>query len=291
MTNSEEKSEISLRRTAKLLNCGFISGLIQAFVFNPWDRALYLSVTHERPFLTAANFAEPMKGVTQTVVQRAISAGLYFPLEEIFSEILLASGENDETTKAWKLFAAGTVAGSLNGVVMNPFTRIKYHFWGKTHQNGGIEFFRIAKEIYSQGGIRHFFLGSNATVQRDLIFGGIFALFRHQVIPAVFPSLDTRKETKRVHFVVNILAGSIATILSSPHNYVRNVHYATPPSQTPLPAYTILQSLVKDAIKQDSWFKSIRLLQNRLRLGWGTARVGCGMAFGAKIYEVLANEL
>jgi hypothetical protein len=82
-------------------------------------------VTHERPFLTAANFAEPMKGVTQTVVQRAISAGLYFPLEEIFSEILLASGENDETTKAWKLFAAGTVAGSLNGVVMNPFTRIK----------------------------------------------------------------------------------------------------------------------------------------------------------------------
>ncbi len=134
-------------------------------------------------------------------------------------------------------------------------------------------------------------MGSNATVQRDLIFGGIFALFRHQVIPAVFPSLDTRKETKRVHFVVNILAGSIATILSSPHNYVRNVHYATPPSQTPLPAYTILQSLVKDAIRQDSWFKSIRLLQNRLRLGWGTARVGCGMAFGAKIYEVLANEL
>ena len=28
--------------------CGFFSGLIQAALFNPWDRALYLSVIKDR---------------------------------------------------------------------------------------------------------------------------------------------------------------------------------------------------------------------------------------------------
>ena len=27
-----------------LLSCGFLSGIIQAIIFNPWDRALYLSI-------------------------------------------------------------------------------------------------------------------------------------------------------------------------------------------------------------------------------------------------------
>jgi len=64
--------------------CGFASGLVQAGLFNPWDRALYLSVKFERKFLHPLNFVEPWKGVLQTLIQRAISAGFYFPLEDIF---------------------------------------------------------------------------------------------------------------------------------------------------------------------------------------------------------------
>jgi hypothetical protein len=105
-----------------LMNCGFTSGLIQAFIFNPWDRALYLSVKHERPFLRWDNFQNPMSGVSQTVVQRAISAGLYFPLEELTTDALeLATGYYNSVT----VFCAGTIAGVANGVLMNPFTRVK----------------------------------------------------------------------------------------------------------------------------------------------------------------------
>lgn len=31
-------------------------------------------------------------------------------------------------------------------------------------------------------------------------------------------------------------------------------------------------------------------MQGRLRIGWGTTRVGCGMAIGAKIYHICADS-
>lgn len=120
-------NDLSIRKAAKLVNCGLVSGLLQAILFNPWDRALYLSVKEARPFLTGLNFKEPFAGVTQTVVQRAISAGLYFPLEEIFTHLLTTYTDVDNNPKklASIYFFAGTLAGIVNGVLMNPFTRIK----------------------------------------------------------------------------------------------------------------------------------------------------------------------
>ena len=60
------RSDYSTYRVISLLNCGFTSGLLQAAVFNPWDRALYLSVLHHRRFLHHDNFQEPMRGVRCT---------------------------------------------------------------------------------------------------------------------------------------------------------------------------------------------------------------------------------
>lgn len=114
-------SQFSIGRVAKLLNCGFVSGLLQAFIFNPWDRALYLSVKNERAFLRWDNFHDPFGGVMQTVVQRALSAGLYFPMEELSYELITYSGFHNPFVS----LAAGTLAGIINGVVMNPFSRIK----------------------------------------------------------------------------------------------------------------------------------------------------------------------
>jgi hypothetical protein len=117
-----------------------------------------------------------------------------------------------------------------------------------------------------------------------LIFGGIFALLRHQILPNILPNENGQK---KAGFTINIIAGSIATILSSPLNYVRNVHYATPPSQEPEAAMKILKDLLEGAYKEKVLFGSLSYVQSRLRLGWGTARVGCGMAFGAYLYESL----
>ena len=82
--SSQPSSTTYLPSVSKLLSCGLISGLIQAAVFNPWDRALYLSVKENRNFLNSYNFHDPFAGVLQTITQRTISNGLYFPLEDIF---------------------------------------------------------------------------------------------------------------------------------------------------------------------------------------------------------------
>lgn len=116
-----------LSKNVKLFNCGIFSGLIQAAVFNPWDRALYLSVSNHRPFLRMENFKHPMAGVMQTITQRAVSSGLYFPLEDIFAEALMKhSRKRDQAHSARTInFVAGLLAGATNGFFLNPFSSVK----------------------------------------------------------------------------------------------------------------------------------------------------------------------
>lgn len=45
---NEEKRIAGLKGNLDLLTCGFLSGVVQAIMFNPWDRALYLSVKVSR---------------------------------------------------------------------------------------------------------------------------------------------------------------------------------------------------------------------------------------------------
>jgi hypothetical protein len=139
-----------------------------------------------------------------------------------------------------------------------------------------------------------------ATVHRDLIFGGCFAFMRHELWPLLKEykqqqshhsiSLDKHKTQKQhAAFVTNLFSASMATVLSSPINYVRNIHYATPPNTPPESTAKILRDLVSSAWKESTWLMKWYFIQSRLRLGWGTARVGCGMAFSAKIYDLCSR--
>ena len=121
----EEINHLTHKNAFKLLYSGLISGLIQAMLFNPWDKALYLSVKYDRPFINVENFKKPFDGVFQTMTQRAISAGLYFPLEDIFKDFLNYSHDNTATQRSIKSFLAGTFAGAMNGFLMNPLASIK----------------------------------------------------------------------------------------------------------------------------------------------------------------------
>jgi hypothetical protein len=125
--SSSDHHTSNFSKNAKLLNCGIVSGLAQAAVFNPWDRALYLSVMHHRPFLRAENFKNPMAGVLQTITQRALSSGLYFPLEDIFAETLTKLNKETENANKQRFihFIAGLLAGSTNGLLLNPFSSVK----------------------------------------------------------------------------------------------------------------------------------------------------------------------
>lgn len=57
--------------------CGLLAGISQAGLFNPYDRALYLSVTNRTPFLAWENWKVPYQGFLQSVGGRALSGGLY----------------------------------------------------------------------------------------------------------------------------------------------------------------------------------------------------------------------
>lgn len=146
--------------------------------------------------------------------------------------------------------------------------------------------------MYKRGGIRCFFVGSSATIVRDLIFGGFFALCRHEQLLLIrHKNGEVKQPSASRAFVVNAIAASTATLLSSPLNYVRVVHYATPPDAVPLSALEILKQLLHNASQEPTVVKKLSYVQSRLRLGWGTARVGFGMAFSASLYNLCCKAV
>lgn len=242
-----------------------------------------------------------MAGAMQTLAQRAVSSGLYFPLEDIFS-MKLKSLQLDAPSSLLN-FIAGTCAGALNGFFLNPAARVKYHYWGKVDCSQA-SFFPTAREMYRVGGIRPFFAGSIATMTRDLLFGGTYAVLRHlsynRSTLANPSSQGNPIPTSRLNeLYINLFAASAATIVSSPHNYVRNIHYSSDPNVHAGSASFILRELLKDMMQHAYPLKSrsdlliyrARFLQERLRLGWGTLRVGCGMAFGWQVYSICSKTL
>eukprot|EP01035_Chromulina_nebulosa_P017486 gene17486-23039_t len=283
-------NDLTFQRKTYLLYCGFVSGLLQAGLFNPWDRALYLSVINSRPFLHIKNFENPWSGVFQTIGQRAISAGMYFPLEEIFRHHLYLNTKSDPHLRPYFTFLAGTIAGTINGLVMNPISAVKYHYWGQTALRSE-NAITTAVEMYKKGGLILFFVGSTATITRDIIFGGTFALMRHELrLTSPNSTSHTKSKTKVYPFILDLISASTATLLSSPFNYVRNMHYATPLNEKPLSIKNHLFKLIKEAKLQKTTFAKVKFLQQRLRIGWGTARVGCGMAFGSYVYSTLTGN-
>ena len=313
-TGNVTKTEY-VKSKMKLLLCGFSGGLVQAGLFNPWDRALYLSIMNDRPFLSKQNFVNPFAGVFQTLFQRAISSGLYFPLEEIFADMLMANGAFGQGTsilnerRQYVAFSAGLMAGSLNGLIVNPLAAVKYHYWGT--QTGTENFVSTALEMCRKGGMRIFLVGTTATVLRDLVFGGTYGLLRHelhaiskqrQIEVAKTKNGDDQTSSTSIQatssffvekpsFMENIIAACMATVLSSPWNYVRNIHYGTPSGTKPMAAWAIWQELLRKAGNQRGALDKLFFLQTQLRVGWGTARVGCGMAVSSKIYDAFSRWL
>lgn len=173
--------------------------------------------------------------------------------------------------------------------------------------------------MFARGGVRPFFVGIGATVSRDIIFGGTYAFLRHDIYSRYFPvaiiitndpavtalekgeSLKTigpssnhqdqsdvivltSHQERRIRFVINLFSACVATIISSPLNYIRNMHYATPPDTAPHSMHKTLSHLATEVSKKSSLRDRVVFMMARLTIGWGTARVALGMAFGSEFY-------
>ena len=231
-------------------------------------------------------------------------------------------------------FLAGNTAGAVSGVVLNQLTAIKYASWDGEHgflttaqrmwQDGGVRPFmkgivptvvrdtifggvfaltkegcaRAIRKIQSRArGVARDESRSTATDTDTNQPASTLAFASHSSHTASLVttvSAFTLHNTKTVDFVSSLLAGALGTVASSPFNFVRNIKYGWPASETPPSASHILSDLLAECrqrAREGGWKQAAAHLQDRLRIGWGTARVAFGMAVGYEIYELTKAAL
>jgi hypothetical protein len=269
-------------RADRCFECGLLAGCAQAALFNPWDRALYLAHLNKRRFLDRRNFARPYEGFHQSIFHRVISGGMYFPAEEKVRELLPEAGLGGPNVRN---MTAGVIAGCSIAVTTNPLAAIKYQSWGTSHEGRMLQ---TAKDMLLRGGPAVFFRAIHITVVRDTVWGGSYALLRNWLPRALKGDALTEQDLRPgpLSFACNSVAGGIATSMSSPLNYVRNIQYGTNVAIDAKSALVILQQLARDckasvALTGES---PARFLVHRLAIGWGTLRVALGLGVTSQIY-------
>ena len=71
-----------VRQEGAAVGAGLASGLVQAAMFSPLDRALFLSVMHTRNLLHVDNWRHPWQGIAQAITHRTLACGLYYILQD-----------------------------------------------------------------------------------------------------------------------------------------------------------------------------------------------------------------
>lgn len=274
---------------------GMGTGSVCAGAFNPWDRALYLSVSQNKPFLQVAkgmvkeaiekrSLRHPLfQGCGQAIVQRSFSWGSYYILQNQGKAYLYPWLRNQGFSEAQSQFGVGTFAGSVSGAITNPLSAIKSYLW----KNAGNTFSSSVINMWKKGKLKPFLKGTTATVTRDTIFGSTYEVLRSIASTQLKKHELLDANTK---FIGNLTAASFATIASAPLNYVRTLQYDAPPEQKPPTAFTALRELMNEVKEKKTVAAKAMHIQQRFRLGWGTLRVGAGMAVGQKIFDY-SNEL
>merc|ERR1711959_198321 len=168
-------------------------------------------------------------------------------------------------------------AGACNGIILNPLSAVRYECWGKQNP----KLVATAARMWSSGGARSFVKGTAPTVLRDVVFGGVFSGTRHTIAS----SKRDQEGAPAQGFVVDMISAAAATVLSGPMNYCRNMIYAPPPEIKPATAWQHLGRLHQEAMAEPTLLARCALVQQRLRIGWGTMRVAVGMATGAQLFD------
>lgn len=263
---------------------GAAIGVSLAGLFNPVDRALYLMVTHHRPFLSRANFDRPWQGFSQAVLVRTISGGMFYPLFDVWRRAVAATlGPTAASGSGSKRYLVNVAAGQLAGisiaVAMNPLNAVKYCMWESHYTT----LYQTAGHMWRAGGAAAFTKGMQATAVRDAVFGGAYAACR-----SASGAIGSDGRAPRGSVALDLAAASAATVFSSPVNYARNMSFHTPAGETAPGIGQSLRHLREGAQKQrvaHGARAAAGYLQLRLGLGWGTLRVGLGMSFGQQMYD------
>jgi len=278
----EPSSDRRRASPSELFGAGFGAGVVTTGVLNPVDRALFLSVAKQRPFLDARNWRRPYQGLAQGLVGRAVSTGLWFPLERIARDATSHSGLGDGMSAA----VAGQSAGAVNALLLSPLAMVKYQTWGIPE--GKRHVLLTARKMYRTAGAAVFFRGLPATVWRDAAFGAVFGYSR-QKLRALATDQTPSSTSAAVRFVADACAAALATAVSAPFNYARNVQFSQPVTEPALGTSAALAALKRETLAHAPPLERVAFLQRRLNVGWGTLRVACGMAIASWSFERLVG--
>jgi hypothetical protein len=258
------------------ISAGLGVGLFKAVIFNPWDRAMYLSVKDHRPFLRWDNFKHPFHGAMQSMVHRVVTQGLYFPLKSLSNATLGPQLKEWRFSPTQAHSVEGIFAGAMNGAISAPVSVVRHEIWGT---EGG-SLISTTRHLFKEGGSLVFFKGAGLTVVRDMAFGATYECIRH--------TLRGKTSSK---FWSDFTAAASATALSAPINYARRMKYVTPAGETPPRALRSLIDLWRASREHPNSRARTLYLCQRLSLGWGELRVGAGLAVGQHIFDFLQPML
>ena len=287
-SSSSSKPQTFMEKSSATIFSGILVGTVSAGLFNPWDRALYLSVINDRTFLHQTNWTTPYQGFWQTVWQRTLSGGLYFTLQAQF-RARLQSWFKDSPTKRGENFCVGLSAGLINGMILNQLATVKYYAWRRNEPS----FSSAASRMLRKGGLSPFFKGIRMTAVRDVVFGCTYEVVRGYGRDTVLRFRGSRSNdgsssnpsSSSLIFWADMTSAGLATVVSGPFNYVRNLQYASPSEQPEPTMKECFKILAKELQEESTLFGKLRRFQQTLRIGWGTARVAVGMAFSQQLFD------
>lgn len=251
--NSKDPLQSSILHSAVLP--ALLSGAVQAALFNPYDRALYVRVKYRRrKFLDWRNFDRPFQGFLNASFYRTTVSGGYFLWQDtvrIVIERFFPSQFHGGASPQFNAALIGLLAGALNGFLLNPLQIVKFRMWNSGSSAAAMNFWQTARQLFREGGCHIFFRGCLTTVIRDCVFGVTYESVRRMNYGDMFFSSPTDKEAEEQHsgrydkasLFSNMSAALCASILSSPFNFVRSVVYSTAPGATPVNAIFLYRAL------------------------------------------------
>lgn len=241
---------------------GIITGCASTIIFNPIDRALYLMVKDGIPIYSKQAWKSPYSGVHQALYSRIVGYGLYFPIYDLYEK------KSQTHMQAY----ASVLTGITTTLFNHPINVIKMNNWNNSITSTSLV--SLARNLKQKYGLSIFLFGIQYTLLRDISFSFVFF------------KLSNDKYFSNNRVANDFISSLVATIIASPINYYRNALFFS--FQEKKTFKTLTKELVADIRTNQTFISKVYyIVHNKLNVGFGTLRVGAGMAFAKYIYEYL----
>jgi hypothetical protein len=251
---------------------GLTTGFIQTILFNPIDRALYLHMCENNKLFTRSNWQNPYQGVTNAIYSRVIAYGFYYAIIDHYKNMVNSFFTNNNNIT--KNTIAGIMVGITTSLMLNPFTVIKYYTW--KDKNNVLN--KVAKDLIKRQRYKILTHGLSMTITRDIVFS-----VGYLNIKDWYKKYD---DNKLSYFLLNMAGVAIATIASSPFNYVRTKIFENGFDKK-INMLKTLKDLHNESIINKPYTK---YMLKRLCIGYGTLRVAVGINSGQLMYDYFIKK-